>query len=343
MSAAHLYSTQQSRNLIRAERAMLRHAGAIEVLGQFGDNREQPLNQTDTIMFRRLNPWNMRANGTPDIAVKDFVLQEGVNPQVNRISYTDVPTTLAQYGVVFGFSSKVQLMYEDDVPADMSKLTGETLAEVAEMIRYGQLRGGINVIYATGTSRAQVTGKINLPMLRLAARTLEDARARMVTNKLSAGASYDTSAIEPGYLVFCHTNGTADIRDLPGFVPCTKYASGAKVHAREIGAVEDFRFISSPLFRPWLGAGGANAGMVSTGANVDVYPFIVAAQDAWGQVALKGKGAIKPVVLPATTVSHANVLGQMGYVGAQFWTAVVRLNENWMVRLEAGVSRLAAA
>jgi hypothetical protein len=51
-------------------------------------------------------------------------------------------------------------------------------------------------------------------------------------------------------------------------------------------------------------------------------------------------GAVKPTVLKASDVNHANPLGQFGYVGANFWLAAVRLNENWMVRLEVGVTAL---
>ena len=50
--------------------------------------------------------------------------------------------------------------------------------------------------------------------------------------------------------------------------------------------------------------------------------------------------AIKPVVLKSTQVSHANPLGQFGYVGASTWFATVRLNDAFMARIEAGVTAL---
>jgi hypothetical protein len=46
-------------------------------------------------------------------------------------------------------------MYEDDIPAEMVKLTGETMAEVLELVRYGVLKAGSTVIYANSTSRAR--------------------------------------------------------------------------------------------------------------------------------------------------------------------------------------------
>jgi N4-gp56 family major capsid protein len=336
------YSTAPSRNLIRAEQAMLTHAEPIIVLGNFGTQQEQPLNKTDTVVFRRVNPFNMQANGVPGVTAQNFVLAEGTTPNSNSITYTDVSVTLQQYGILFKFSSKVESLYEDDIPADMATLTGETLAEVAELVRYGAVKAGTNVLYGNGTTRAGVNTVLSLNRLRAATRALESARAKMVTQRLATGVNYGTQPVEPGYIVFVHTDVEADVRNLPGFTKTVEYAQFKPVHEREIGSVERFRFITSPLLSPFLGAGFTtlNGCLSQGGTNVDVYPVIVMAQEAWGQVALKGMGAVSPTILPAKQKNHANPLGQFGYVGANFWTASVRLNENWMVRLEVGVSTL---
>jgi N4-gp56 family major capsid protein len=119
------------------------------------------------------------------------------------------------------------------------------------------------------------------------------------------------------------------------------------VHEREIGSVERFRFITSPYFKPWLSGGGTvTAGAFlsaggTTGTTADVYPVIVMAQEAWGQVAVKGMDAVTPTYLPAKQRTHANPLGQFGYVGATFWKAAVRTNEQWLVRIEVAASGLA--
>lgn len=336
------YSSAPSRNLIRAEQAMLSHAEPITVLGNFGSQKEQPLNKTDTVVFRRVNPFNMQANGTPGVTANSFVLAEGTTPNSNSITYTDVSVTLQQYGILFKFSSKVEALYEDDIPSDMAMVTGETLAEVSELIRYGAIKAGTNVLYGNGTSRAQVNTTLTLSRLRAAARALENARAKMVTSRLGTGVNFNSVPVEPGYIVFVHTDLEADVRSIPGFKSAIEYAQYKLVHEREIGAVERFRFITSPLLAPFLGAGSSTLnGCVSIGGtNVDVYPVIITAQEAWGQVALKGMGAVSPTILPAKQKNHANPLGQFGYVGASFWTASVRLNENWMCRIEVGASTL---
>lgn len=347
------YGTVASRNLIRAAQGMLEHAQPITVLGDFGTQREMPQNSTDTLVFRRTLPFgasttgttienSQRYVGTPDIAASNFVLSEGVTPNANTISFQDVSVQLQQYGILFKYSSKVEQLYEDDIPGEMVKLTGETLAEVMEMVRYGVLKAGSTVIYANGSSRSAVNTAISLNALRKAARTLESNRARRVTSRLAPGVNFGTRAVQPAFIVFCHTDAVSDIRNLPGFTRVEEYGSFKPIHDREVGACEDFRFISSPLLKSFAASGSATLnGMLSVGAsNVDVYPFIIIGEDCWGQVALKGMAAIKPVVLKASQTNHANPLGQFGYVGASTWFATVRLNDAFMARIEAGVTAL---
>src|SRR5690606_37200781 len=126
--------------------------------------------------------------------------------------------------------------------------------------------------------------------------------ARRVTSRLAPGVNFGTRAVQPAFVVFVHTDAVSDIRDLPGFTRVEEYGSFKPIHDREVGACEEFRFISSPLLRAYEGAGATvgASGMLSVGVtNVDVYPFIVSGEDAWGQVALKGSRAITPTVLYA--------------------------------------------
>lgn len=350
------YNTVASRNLISAAMDMLDHAEPITVLGDFGVQREQPQKRTDTVVFRRVLPFGAvaagstveagggaRYAGTPVITPSNFVLAEGTTPNANTLTFQDISVSLNNYGILYKYSSKVELMYEDDIPAEMVKQVGETMAEILELVRHGVLKAGSTVIYSNGSGRSSVNTTVSLNTFRKAARTLESNRAKRVTTRIAPGPDFATRAVSPGYLVFHHTDVSADIRNLAGFTKVEDYGSFKPVHAREIGAAEQFRFIDSPLFAPFLAAGASSAGtgLVSVGgSNVDVYPILVVAADAWGQVALKGMSAIKPVHLKPSTVNHANPLGLFGYVGAQTWFNCVRLAEPWMARVEAGVTAL---
>lgn len=345
--ATQNYSTVASRNLIRAEMDLLKMVENIQVLGLFGEQKQQPQNKTDTVVFRRLNPFNMSATtGAPGITAANFVTSEGTTPTANTIGWTDVTSTLEQYSILFKFSSKAQMMYEDDIPAAMKKLTANTLAEVAELVAYGQVKGGTSVIYANGSTRAGVNTPISLRKLQQAARSMETNRAQHITDVIKPGPNFGTAPVEASYLVFYHTDGSSDVRALPGFTKRVEYGSAiTPVHAREIGACEEFRFIPSPLFAPYLTAGSATAnGCVQTSGSCDVYPFIILAESALGHISLKGTqdySGITPTIIPSNVKNHANPSGMFGYVGADFWYACTRLNENWMTRIECAVTDLA--
>ena len=348
------YGLVPSRNLIMAQREMLSHAEPILVLSSFGQQRSMPQNRTDTLVMRRALPIDASTSGAntgaPVVDPTNYTLQEGVTPGARTIVYQDVSVVLQEYGILLKLSSKAEATYEDNIPSDMTQLVGEHMATLQEMIAYNAIKGGTNALFMSGSARANVAAPPSLSKLRQAARIIESAHGKRVTKKLAAGPNFGTSAILPSYLVFMHTDMESDIRNLPGFVPFVEYASGSPVHEREIGAVEQFRFITSPYLRPWLQAATSATGtaantVLSNGAAnssnaPDVYPLLIVAEDAWGQLALKGLDAVKPIYLPANQVNHANPLGRFGYVGAQFMKAAMRLNEQWLVRLEAACSYL---
>ena len=338
------YNTAPPRIGAKARVGFLNHAKNRTVINQFGAQEKLDRNVGKTLIFRRVQPFDMQANGAPGtLNPDDFMLAEGVNPPTYSVKFSDVSAHIKHFGILFKHSKDSELLYEDDIKAVHKKQVGEAMADISEMLMWGMVIGGTVVDYSNGSSRAQVNTPIRLEQLRRATRTLENARASEVTSMLAPSPNYDTSAIEPGYIVFIHTDMEADVEDLPGFVPSVKYGSRQKIHDRELGAVGRYRFITAPHFTYWANAGGAvgTQGVKSTtGTNADVYPAIVMAEEAWGNVALKGFNAVTPVVHPAEP-SKADPLGQYGLTGASFWQAPIRLNENWMVRLEAAVSNLA--
>lgn len=341
-----LYTTQASRSPVFAAREMLKRAEPIKVLSNFGQQVEIPKNSTDTVSMRRAQPIDFGANGAPQVDPQNYTLQEGATPAARTLTYVDVTATLQEYGVLYKLSSKMYRMYEDRAVDDMISTVAEHMATLEEMICYGVVRAGTNVVFQNGTARNQVSQAISLGRLRQSARGLLAAHGKQITKRLAPGTAYGTSGIHPAFLVFMHTDLIADARNLPGFVPIAEYGSYSPVHEREIGAVEEFRFIASPYFRPFLtsGASVTTGTVLTNGAsgsgNADVYPVVITGMDAWGQVALKGMKAVSPIVILPENANHANPLKRFGFVGAEFVKTAVRLNENWMVRLEVAASVL---
>lgn len=325
---------------------ILAHAVPAEVLGMTGMQRAIPKNNGKTVVYRRYLPYGAAATNyntinRPAAAAAAHVLTEGVTPTADTLVPQDITVTLNQYGCLYQLTDVVSDTYEDDVPAEMKKQCGERIALVREMIRYGVVKACANVSYSGGSSRDTVDEKITLTLLRRVSRNLQANHAKKITAILAPSANIATQPVEASYLVFVHSDAEADIRDLAGFKHVSEYGTRKPVSPYEIGSCENFRFITSPELAPYAAAGAAIASTgLSGNTNIDVYPFIMVGEDAWGQVALRGADSIDPTYIPPGTKDKSDPLGQRGYVGAKFYMNATLLNEGWMAVVEAGVTAL---
>ncbi|WP_395026292.1 N4-gp56 family major capsid protein [Comamonas odontotermitis] len=344
---AQFKTTAPAERIGKLKGEILAHAVGVEVLGITGVQRAIPKNNGRTVIYRRYLPfgaantdWNTRNRPVVDAVAHE--LTEGVTPAADTLVPQDITTTIKQYGCLYELTDQVVDTYEDDVPAEMKKQCGERVGLLREMIRYGVIKSCTNVFYGgAGSSRATVDGKISLNTLRKVSRNLQANHAKRVTGILAPSVDIATKPVEASYLVFVHSDAEADIRDLPGFVHVSAYGSRKPVHAQELGSCENFRFITSPELAPYLGAGAdiGTTGLMGA-TKVDVYPFIVVGEDAWGQLALRGADAVDPTYIPPGQKDKSDPLGQRGYVGAKFYMQCTLLNEGWMALIEAGVSAL---
>lgn len=332
--ATTTYGSLSQRTAAFAMVEALSHAEPIIVLGKFGMPKPIPKNKAETVKFRRPIPY-----GAVSVA-----LTEGTAPTARALSYEDVSLTLSQWGDVAELTDKVEDLAEDPVLKDMMQLAGEQAAETVEAVTWGVIKGGTNVIYTNGSARntlnTALTGSTGLNKLRLAAQSLYSARAKKITSILGASPNIATQPVEAAFVAFIHTDQIADVRGITGFVHVSEYGQRSVLCPEEVGSVEDFRFIASPLLSPILNAGSATLNGMKGGANVHVYTCVIVAKEAYGLCPLKGAGAITPMVLNPNEPRGGDPLGQKGTVGWKAWFNAVRLNESWMTRIESGATSL---
>lgn len=344
------YGSPQTGRIDKFKGELLAHAMPVEVLGITGQNKKMPKNNGDNVVYRRWLPYGGVDNkwittSNVDTFAQAHQTQEGVTPNADTLTAVDVSVTLQEYSVLYAVSNKAVDLHEDDIPAEMKKQTGERVGLIREMVSYGAVKASTNAFYAGGTSRSTVDQPVRLSGLRKVAKSLMANHAKQITSILAPSASFNTAPIESGFLVFVSTDLEHDIRDLPGFVKVAEYGSRKPIHEMEIGSVERFRFISSPELAAYADSGAAigSTGLVSTtGSNIDVYPMIVCAEDAWGKVALRGMNSIDPTWIPPGQKDKNDPLGQRGYVGAKFYDAALILNQGWMAVYEVGTTDLTA-
>lgn len=332
---------------------ILKHAVPMEVLGKTGRQVSFPKNNSDTYVARRFLPYGALStnsstqnqfftNGTGDRAatiVQAHQTQEGVTGAPDSVTPMDVTVVMQQYSCLYGFTDKTFDLYEDDIPAQMIMQVGERVTLVNELIIYGALRACTNQYYGgTGTTTVTVNGGLTLGLVRKIVKGLQANHGKMVSKVLKASGDYGVSPVSRGFIVYCHTDLEPDIRDLPGFIPVEKYASGSPMEG-EVGAVERFRFITTPDL-PSVQDGGAAIGATglysTTGTSIDVYTLVVVAEDAYSQIAVRGKDALDPTYLPPGQKSKSDPHGQRGYAGTIWWKAVMVENNGWMAIAQVG-------
>lgn len=335
---------------------ILKHAVPQETLCRQGRQVRMPKNSSKTYSARRFLPYGATAGanrntffGTTtaidrgNAMVNAHLASEGITPTPDNITPEDVTVVMQQYNCLYGWTDHTADTYEDDIPAQMKVQIGERISLVNEMICFGALKANTNKFYGgTGTSRATVNGTLTLNMVRKMARSLQAQHGKMVSNVLKAGPNYATQSVAGGYFVYCHTDLEPVIRDIVGFIPAEKYASGTPM-PNELGAVERFRFITSPEFVAVLDGGaavGATGLQSNLGTSVDVYQFIVCAAEGWSQVALRGKESMDVTFLPTGMKSKSDPHGQRGYAGAIWWKAVMVENPGWVAVGEVGIPAL---
>ena len=307
----------------------LAHAEPVLVLERFAKVEQLPKNKGQIVKWRRFVPF----------AINTTALVEGVTPAPNQLQYEDVTTMVNKYGGWVSFSDVIADTHEDPNLQKISMGLGEQAASTKEALIWEELVGGTAVLYSgAATTRATVTDVVQAADLVAAQRFLKANRAKHVTRVLKASQLIATEPVAPAFVAFGHSNLEPDLRDLPEFVVREKYSNMQLLSEYEIGKFQDIRFILSPQLTPFWGAGGSPTGVLSRdGVAADVYPIVIVGQDAFGVVPLRGMDSAT-VTIQNPKATYEDPLAQRGFASWKMWYVAVRLNEEWMMRVEVAAS-----
>jgi N4-gp56 family major capsid protein len=329
------YGDISPRTAAYAAAEMLKRAQPYLVLQQFGQVKPIPANSSTTIKFRRYEA----------LGLATTALTEGVTPQGSSLTTTDVQATLQQYGDFITLTDVIKDTHEDPVFKEAQGVTGEQAAQTVEAVLFGILKAGTNVFYSNGTARSAVNTAFTLNDQRKVTRGFKRQNARYRTTKLSSTVNFNTENVAPSYIAVIHPDLETTIRGFAGFKDVIDYGSMTP-YEFEIGAVEDVRYIRSTVisaFTDLADVGGAVGAMIPHPENAAaalVYPILFFASDAFAVTPLKGKNAIRPMVLNPDTPREGDPIGQRGYVGWKTWFTACILNQLWMARFETAVTEL---
>jgi N4-gp56 family major capsid protein len=317
-----------NRNVITKEntefysRTLLYRAVPAFIHTQFAQVRDIPRNGgTNVIKFRRYG--NLVAATTP--------LTEGVTPVGTALSITDITATVQQYGDFVTLTDRVSYETKDPILTETAEILGDQAGDTLDQLTRDVLAAGTVVQYAsTATARNEVTAamKLTAPAVRLAVRTLKNAKARRITRMINASTGIATEPVNAAYVGIVHPNTTFDLKSDAAFVPVEKYSSTTTVMPNEVGKVDEVRFLETTHAKVFAGAG-------ATG--VDVYATLIMGMDAYGITRISGE-SMRNIVKPLGSAGSADPLDQRTTSGWKATFVAKILNDAFMVRIEHGVT-----
>ena len=301
-SSARFPSKYYDRQLLESAKTRFVHA-------EFGQKRPIPRNNGKHVNFRR---WNLF-----DPALAQKGLAEGVTPDGQTLSQTDVEATVNQYGAYVEVTDLLDLTAYDSVINDSAELLGEQLGTVIEWVTRDVMCSGTNVQYAGGkSSRSALTAsdKLTTEEIRKAVRTLKKNKAR----------PFCDDGRQPHFICICSPEATYDLQNDEMWKNVSTYSNSEAIYSGEIGRLFGVVFVESTEAKVFTN---------------NIHATLVFGKDAYGVIDVEGKGAVQLIVKPHGSSGTADPLDQRATVGAKVtaYTAAV-LNDLWLVRIEHTVS-----
>ena len=216
------------------DKKLLETAKTRLVHANFGQKRSIPRHGGKRVEFRKYNLF------TPDIDA--LTLVEGVTPDGQTLSQSNVEAEVSQYGAYVEVSDLLDLTAYDEVLADSAELLGEQLGTVIEWVTRDAMCATTNVQYANGR-RARIdvrsADKLTVEEIRKAVRTLKKNKARMFTS------AADGSVRRPHFVCICSPDATFDLQSDPLWQDVSKYSNAEQIYSGEIGRLFGVVFVES--------------------------------------------------------------------------------------------------
>ena len=213
------------------------------VHAQFGQKKPIPKGKGKTIEFRKYDPLPKAL--TP--------LTEGVTPQGQKMSASDITATVKQYGDFIELSDMLILTAIDNNMREAIALLGSQAGRTLDTLTREVLNGGTNVTYADGTklARFQLVGGeaegvgptkndyFTVDCVRRAVRWLKVMNAKKINGS---------------FVAIIHPDCAYDIKNDKAWEAVKTYCDPDDWYEGEIGRIEGCRFVETTEAKTFYGA-----------------------------------------------------------------------------------------
>ena len=295
------------------DKQLLANAKPNLVHNQFGQKRPIPKGSGKTINFRRFSK----------LAKATQALSEGVTPDGNSMTITEIDATVQQFGAYITTSDLLELSAIDPVVAENNKILSQNAAETLDHITAQILAAGTNVLFAGGGGdRDELTVADNT----LKVSDVKRAAAILKNN--------NASKINGAYVAIVHPFVGFDLMSDSEWIDVKNY-DNKDLYAGEIGTLYGIRFVESSEATVFKAAG---APATSGGDDkMDVFATLVIGADAYGVTEISG-GGLKMIVKQLGSGGSTDPLDQRGTQGWKATHTAKILNQLNMVRIESAAT-----
>lgn len=304
------------------DRTLLVRAVPAFVHNRWAQVRDIPRNSgTNTIKFRKYG----------SLTAATTALTEGVTPSGSQLSVTDITATVAQYGDYVTLTDVVQYETPDPILTEAAEVLGEQAGDTLDQLCRDVIAAGTTVQYAsTATATNEITAAmtLNRAEVKEAVRTLRGNNAKPLMSMIDPNTGYNTVPVGRSYVGIVSEDTAYDLDDATGWIPVEKYPNKSNVMMDEIGALANVRFVMTTNAKV-SSAGGADSN--------DVHYTLIFGKDAYAQTRISGE-SLKNIVKPLGSAGTADPLDQRSTSGWKATYVAKILNQNFLVRVEHGVS-----
>lgn len=285
---------------------------------QFGQKHPIPKNGGKTIEFRKYSP-------LPKLTT---ALTEGVTPDGQSLTVTNLTATVAQYGGYVTLSDMLLMTAIDNNLVQATKLLGNQAGATLDTITREVLNGGTNVIYSGGVSaRADLVGGsatatdnclLTVDDIKLAVRALKNQNA---------------DKIGDSYVAIIHPDVAYDLTNDPKWEKVKDY-DPKDWYEGEIGRIAGVRFVETTEAKIWSKAAKDKATGTAVASSRAVYSTLVLGDNAYGVTEIEG-GGLEHIVKQLGSAGTSDPINQRATVGWKATKVAERLVEQFMVRIES--------
>ena len=289
---------------------LIDEASANLVHDQFGQKRPIPQGSGKTIEFRKFSP----------LAKATTPLTEGVTPNGNSLTVTNITATVEQYGDFIVQSDVLELTSLDNTILEATKLLGKQAGVTLDTVTRNKIHAGANVTFCPKVGADGAETEVTLRSeLDLTCQLTVDVIQQVVA-KLRA---QNAPTINGKYVAIIHPYVAYDLMRDPEWIDAHKYANPTNLYEGEIGEIAGVRFVQT------------SEAMVYEGG---VFGTLIFGEGAYGVTEITG-GGLQTIVKQKGSAGTADPLDQRSSIGWKAIKTAELLIPNYLVRVESKSKR----